>query len=342
MEAGLSNAIVIVLIVLAMLLSFSIGGNDESPAPLAATGTLKFNTVLIIGGTGLIIGTLFLSEEVASTVGAKFLGPSVNYTIFMLLSVLISGIIWLIVGSFAGIPLSSTHSLFGSIFGVVITYLLLNPGVDPAGAFNMSKLTSLVIGWFVSPIVGFFLTLILYKVIAHFFLKKLKGLNQIEKSETLFSWALVIAVFGVCMYTGANSGEAIGIIYALFDGNYITLGGYWFGKVLLGIFVFFGMLIAGRYVVKNLAAQTTDARPSDGFILQVVVFIVLFVVTPMGIPISHSHVVVFCIIGLNSGKRQEVDYKGLGKMALFWVLTFPIAAIAGGLIYLGFFVNGLI
>ena len=102
------------------------------------------------------------------------------------------------------------------------------------------------------------------------------------------------------------------------------------------------MFIAGRYVIKNLAAQTTSARPSDGFILQVVVFIVLFVVTPMGIPISHSHVVVFCIIGLNTGKRQEVDYKGLGKMALFWILTFPIAAIVGGLIYLGFITNGLI
>ena len=52
---SLSNVIVIVLIILAMLLSFSIGGNDETPAPLAATGTLKFNTVLIIGGLGLNI-----------------------------------------------------------------------------------------------------------------------------------------------------------------------------------------------------------------------------------------------------------------------------------------------
>lgn len=339
---GLSNVIVIVLIILAMFLSFSIGGNDETPAPLAATGTMKFNAVLIIGGLGLTIGTIFLSEEVASTVGGKFLGPSVDYTIYMLLSVLISAILWLIVGSFSGIPLSSTHSLFGSIVGVVITYLIVNPSVDPAGAFNTAKLTSLVIGWFVSPLVGFFLTFILYKVISTLFLIKLKGLNQIENSEMIFSWVLLIAVFGVAVSTGANSGEAIGIIYALFDGNYINSGGYWFGKVLLGIFAFLGIYIAGRYVIKNLATQTTDARPSDGFIIQIVVFIVLFVATPMGIPLSHSHVIVFCIIGLNVGKRQEVDYKGLGKIALFWVLTFPIAALVGGLTYLGFFMNGLI
>ena len=333
---GLSSVIVIVLIILAMLLSFSIGGNDETPAPLAATGMLKFTAVLIVGGVGLLIGTIFLSGEVAETVGAKFLGPSVDYTIYMLISVLISAIVWLIVGSFSGIALSSTHSLFGSIVGVVITYLIINPGVDPAGAFNTSKLISLVIGWFVSPLVGFFLTVIIYKVISTLFLKKLKGLNQIENSETIFSWALLIAVFGVSVYTGANSGEAIGIIYALFDMGQVNSGGYFLLKVFLGIFAFLGLFIAGRYVVKNLASQTTDARPSDGFIIQIVVFIVLFVVTPMGIPISHSHVIVFCIIGLNAGKRQEVDYKGLGKMALFWVLTFPISAIVGGLIFFGF------
>jgi len=39
------------------------------------------------------------------------------------------------------------------------------------------------------------------------------------------------------------------------------------------------------------------------------------VVTPLGIPISHSHVIVFCIIGLNAAKKQEVDYRGIGKMA---------------------------
>lgn len=339
---GYSNVIVIVLIILAIFLSFSIGANDETPSPLAATGTIKFISVLIIGGLGLLIGTIFLSEEVASTVGAKFLGPSVNYSTYMLLSVLISAILWLVVGSFVGIPLSSTHSLFGSIVGVVITYLLLNPGVDPAGAFNTAKLTSLVIGWFVSPLVGFFLTFILYRIISKSYLNKLKGLNQIEKSEIYFSWALLIAVCGVSIYNGANSGEAIGIIYALFNENYINQGEYLLGKVLLGIFAFLGIFIVGRYVIKNLASQTTDARPSDGFIIQIVVFIVLFVVTPMGIPISHSHVIVFCIIGLNAGKRHEVDYKGLGKMALFWVLTFPIAAIVGGLIYFGFFMNGLI
>ena len=64
--------------------------------------------------------------------------------------------------------------------------------------------------------------------------------------------------------------------------------------------------------------------------------------TEIGMPISHSHVVVFAIIGLNVAKNYEVDYKNLGKMAIYWVLTLPVAAVMGGLIYYGFFINGLI
>lgn len=336
-----SNVIIIVLIILALFLSFSIGANDETSAPLAAAGTVKFKVVLILGGIGLIIGTLFLSQEVASTVGKKFLGPEVTYTVYMLFSVLISAIIWLIIGSFAGIPLSSTHSLFGSIIGVVIVYIIFQ-GKDPIGAFNWAKMVSVIFGWIISPVVGFILTYCLYKVLSKFLLKKLKGLNRIESSERYFAWFLLITVFGVEIYTGANSAEALGILYALYNEAYLNFVSYWFWKVFLGIFAFLGIYIAGRYVIKNLASQTTDARPSEGFILQLSVFIVLFVVTPLGLPISHSHVIVFCIVGLNVAKKQEFDYKGIGKMAVYWLLTLPIAAIMGGLIYIGFYSNGFI
>lgn len=166
---NLSSFIVIVLIILSLFLSFSIGANDEAPAPLAAAGIIKFKYVLILGGIGLAIGAIFLSEEVSSTVGKKFVGEDVTYTIYMLLSVLISAIIWLIIGSFAGIPLSSTHSLFGAIIGVVIVFISFQ-GINVTGAFNWIVVISLIIGWFLSPIVGFLLTFVLYKVTAKLFL----------------------------------------------------------------------------------------------------------------------------------------------------------------------------
>ncbi|MFX1337213.1 MAG: anion permease [Promethearchaeota archaeon] len=337
MESEIAGIIVAVLITLAIGLAFSIGANDETSAPLAAAGTLKIRMVLIVGGAAIAFGTIFLSQGVASMVGEKILGPGIKYTIFMLFAVLISSILWLVIGSFAGIPLSSTHSLIGSIFGVVIVYALFYGGVDPATAFNWEKLGTVVISWFLSPLFGLLVTYGLYKLIEKLYLSKKKGLSEIEKSEKNFAGALLAAIIFAEIWVGANSAEALGILYALYSNGEIDLATYYFFVVICAILAFLGLYIAGRYVIRNLASQLTDARPSDGFIIQLSSAIILMFCTVIySVPISHSHVIVFCIIGLNIAQKKEVDYAKLGKMFIFWVLTFPLAAIMAGLIYFGF------
>ncbi len=339
---GLSFILVITVILLAFGLSFAIGGNDETSTPLAAVGSIKFVYVLIIGGLGLAIGMIIFSEGVASLVGAGILGEGIEYTVYMLLAVLISSILWLVLGSFAGIPLSSTHALVGSIFGVVIVYSLSVGGVDPTTAFNWGKLGKVVISWFISPVAGLLVTYGMYKIISRFFLQRHKGLNKIENSERKFIWGLLIAVFMASIWTGANSAEALGMIYALSHNGTIPVSSYYPLVVVCGIFAFFGLFIAGRYVIRNLASQMTDTRPSDGFIIQLAsALILMFTTVIYSVPISHSHVIVFCIIGMNIAQKKEVNYSGLGKMALFWVVTFPMAALLAGLIYTGFISFGM-
>jgi len=342
MEFELGAIIVIVLIILALALSFSIGANDETPAPLAAAGTIKFKAVLILGGAGLAIGTIFLSQGVASLVGEGILGPGIKYSVFMLLAVLISSILWLIIGSLAGIPLSSTHALIGSIVGVVIVYALFSGGIDVITALNWEKVFLVIISWVITPLAGFLITYILYKIIAKFFISKSKGITDIENSERKFAWMLLIAVFAASVWTGANSAEALGILYGLYSNDSLTIEMYYLFVVICGIFAFLGIYFAGRFVIKNLASQMTDARPSDGFILQISASIILAIATIFSVPISHSHVIVFSIIGLNVAQKKDIDYKGIGKMSLFWILTFPIAAIVAGLLYFGFISFGMV
>jgi PiT family inorganic phosphate transporter len=336
-EYEIAGIIVIVLITLAIFLSFSIGANDETSAPLAAAGTIKLKIVLIIGGAAIAFGTIFLSEGVASMVGEKILGPGIKYTIFMLLAVLISAIIWLIIGSFAGIPLSSTHSLVGSIFGVVIIYAIFKGNVNLETAFNWEKLGGVILSWFISPVLGLLVTYVLYKLVERFYLSKQKGLNDIENSERNFAYALFIAIIFAEIWVGANSAEALGILYALYSNGELTIVSYYFFVVICALIAFLGLYIAGRHVIRNLASQLTDSRPSDGFIIQLSsALILMFCTVIYNVPVSHSHVIVFCIIGLNMAQKKEVDYGKLSKMIIFWILTFPVAAILAGLIYMGF------
>jgi len=308
MAVDIISIVVVVLIALAIALAFSIGANDETLSTLVGAGVIKFKVALLIGGLAVGVGMFSFSFAfVAKTVGADLLGEAVAYTEFMLLAVLISSILWLVIGSFSGIPLSSTHSLVGSIFGVVFVYALTHGDVNPETAFNWVKLNNVILGWFISPLSGLIITYVLFKLLAKVYLSKLKGLNQIEKSEKNFKWLLLIAVIFAEIWVGANSGEALGILYGLLDGGTLNLEQYIFFAFICGVFSCLGIYIA-----------------------------------VLSLPISHSHVIVFCIIGMSVAQRKEVDYKGLGKMAIYWVLTFPVAAILAGLIYFGFNLFGLV
>ncbi len=342
MAGDLTSILVIVLIILAISLAFAIGANDETLSSLVGAGVLKFKVALLIGGIAVGAGMFSFSFSfVAKTVGSDLLGEGLTYTTFMLLTVLISSIIWLVIGSFAGIPLSSTHSLIGSIVGVVIVYSFLQGGVNPETAFNWVKLGNVVLGWFISPVFGLIITYMLFKIIAKTYLSKLKGLNQIEKSEKNFKWLLLITVIFAEIWVGANSGEALGILYGLLDNGSLNMGQYLFYAFICGIASCIGIYFAARYVIRNLASQMIDSRPSEGLIIQLSTALILMVATLLSLPISHSHVIVFCIIGMGLAQKKEVDYKGLGKMGVYWVLTFPIAGLLAGFLYLGFNLFGL-
>lgn len=338
MEPISTQMIIIVLIALAIALAFSIGANDETLSALIGTGALKFKMALILGGIAIGFGMILTSGGfVAKTVGSDILGEGLTYTTSMLLTVLISSIIWMIVGSFLGIPLSSTHALVGSVVGVVIVYSLTQEAMTPEMAFNWEKLGSVISSWFISPIFGLLITYFLFRIIARLYLSRLKGLNQIERSERHIKWLLLIAVLFAEIWVGANSGEALGILYGLLDNGSIAIQEYFLYAVICGIFAFLGIYFAARYVIRNLASQMIDSRPSEGLIIQTSSAIILMIATLFGLPISHSHVIVFCIIGMNLAQKKEVEYKSIGKMGIFWVLTFPIAALLAGIIYYFFY-----
>lgn len=337
MASDLTQLIIIVLIILAIGLAFSIGANDETLSALVGTGALKFKLALIIGGIAIGSGMILTSGGfVAKTVGSDILGKGLTYTTSMLLTVLISSIIWLVIGSFAGIPLSSTHSLVGSVVGVVIVYSLTQEVVSLENAFNWEKLGSVILSWFFSPFFGFVITYLLFRILAKFYLSRLKGLNQIERAERSFKWLLLITIIFAEIWVGANSGEALGILYGLLGNGSLEIQEYFFYAVICGIFAFLGIYIAARFVIRNLASQMTDSRPSEGLIIQTSSALILMIATLFGLPISHSHVIVFCIIGMNIAQKKEVAYKSIGKMGIFWVLTFPIAALLAGIIYYSF------
>lgn len=341
MSFSIFTILIITLVGLTFALSFSTGANDETLAPLAGANAFKFNIILMLGGAALTCGLIFLSQGVSKTVGSDILGPGVKYSTYMLLAVLIGSTTWLIVGSLLGLPLSSTHCIIGGVFGVVIIYTLFQGDIELTSAFNNALLINIVISWFLSPLFGFMVSYVIFKTLGKFHLFRLKGLSQIEKSERIYTWLLLFSVLGCELFAGGNDGgKIVGLLYGLYNNGSIYVSQYFFFVVICGIFVFLGIFFVGRFVIKNLASQMIEARPSDGFVIQLSSMLILMVCTLLALPVSHTQVLVFAILGLNLAQRKESDYKAFGKMIAFWILTIPIAALLAGFIYFGFFCLG--
>ncbi|MHA1199090.1 MAG: inorganic phosphate transporter [Candidatus Heimdallarchaeaceae archaeon] len=356
------DPVIIVLLILMLVLSFGIGANDETMATLVGSRSIKTKYAIILGAVLAFVGVIFLSEQVGKTIGENLLGYRVVYNHYMLFAIIISTTIWLIVASTTGAPISTTHSVVGSVFGVAIIWsiqqkALVLPthsvistvfgvtstwGFQAESAFlaslNWGKLGEVALGWVLSPLLGLIGALLLKLLVNKIISKFQKGLDRLEKMERVSSLLLIGIISWTQVSRGGNdSANALGILYGLIEsgGNdSVVLDQYKIWLVIgVGIMLSLGILIIGRKVIKNVGNNLLDMKPSDGLSIELSTSIVLFVATILGLPVSGTHVLVFAIIGAGFVKGEKPEGKSFRKMLTSWLITFPVAAVLSAVLY---------
>ncbi len=352
--------IVIIILVLMVILSFGIGANDETMATLVGSRVLKTKYVIALAAILSFIGVYFLSDKVGKTIGENLLGPYVEYSISMLIAIIISTTIWLIVASSTGAPISTTHSVVGAVFGVIIVWSFLPAqsfltSIDTiynlsiqriSGGFHLgqsflvsmdwSVLGQVALGWVISPLMGFFGAFLFKYVLNKILATQMRGLERLEKLERILGYVLILLVGWTQISRGGNdSANALGIMYGLVDSGQLTNDPLTITLLTLttGGVLALGIVIIGRNVIKNVGNNLIAMRPSDAISIELATSITLFLATIFGFPISGSHVLIFAVVGAGMVKGERPDKKSFRKMVLSWVITFPIAAALSALIY---------
>jgi PiT family inorganic phosphate transporter len=317
-----------------LALSFGIGANDETMATLVGSRSLKFRYIIIIAAILVFVGVLVLSEQVGKTIGENLINlDEVDYNVYMLFSIIISTTIWLIVASSTGAPISTTHSVVGSVFGIAIVWSL-QPGQNFLSSMNWDELGKVALGWVLSPVLGM-LGAIVFKIVVNKLMKRIqKGLVRIEKTERIFSILLIGIVGWTQISRGGNdSANALGIMYGLIEAGQFSEQYSIYLILAVGIIIALGLVVIGRNVIKNVGNNLIAIRPSDAFSIELSTSIVLFLATLLGFPVSGTHVLVFSIIGAGLVQGEKPDKKSFRKMLISWIITFPVAAALSALIY---------
>jgi PiT family inorganic phosphate transporter len=95
-----------------------------------------------------------------------------------------------------------------------------------------------------------------------------------------------------------------------------------------------GTLTGGWRIMKTMGQKIVKLRPIDGFCAETASAASIFLATHLGVPVSTTHVITGAVAGVGAAKSiASVKWQVTIKIVWAWILTIPLSALCGGLIY---------
>ncbi|MBN2140416.1 MAG: inorganic phosphate transporter [Desulfovibrionaceae bacterium] len=145
------------------LMAFNLGANDVANSMASAVGAraISVRQAVLIASVLNFVGAVFLGSHVTATISkgiiqADKIGDPALMMVGMF-SALLAAALWVLVATLTALPVSSTHSIVGSIMGVGIV-------AGGFGAVNWWVMGGIVLSWIISP---FFAAAIAYMIFSH-------------------------------------------------------------------------------------------------------------------------------------------------------------------------------
>ena len=199
---------------IAFVFEFINGFHDTANAVTTViyTKTLKPTPAVFFSGfmnfLGVLLGGTTVAFSIVNLLPVDLLiDGSGSRAIVMVLALLLSGVIWNLGTWWMGLPVSSSHTLIGSIMGVGIASSLMSKG--NLDGINWSKASSVGQALLISPMIGFFAAAILLLVMKMIF-KNPNLYHPPGEGDNPPSWiraVLIATCGGVSMAHGSNDGQ---------------------------------------------------------------------------------------------------------------------------------------
>lgn len=225
LDAGLTILLILSLLA-ACAFEFINGFHDtaNAVATVIYTHSLKPRIAVIWSGLWNFIGVYF--GGIAVAMGIVNLLPvealvdaNMTHGISMIMSLIFTAIIWNLGTWYFGIPVSSSHTLIGSIFGVGLAYMFL-PG-STGVALNWYKVEEVGLSLLISPLLGFFVAMLLMYVL-RLVIKNKQIFKKPQDAKAPPLWIrsiMVLTCTAVSFSHGSNDGQkGVGLVMMILIG----------------------------------------------------------------------------------------------------------------------------
>ena len=365
------------LFLLVLALAYANGTNDVSKAiaTLVGSGVTDYRTAILWGTIWTTVGAAVsgvVAGAMLKTFSSGLILPGIAAPPALAGAVMVGAIAWVLVASWTGLPVSTTHALTGALVGAGLVAI----GSD---GLTWSAITQkIALPLLLSPVLALSLSLVLHPVI-RFIAGRWEGtclcvmpesralvtIDERGNTRTLFQASAlgepVVAVPSQCDRAGLR-GVTIGLdtIHWISSGltslargindapkilAMLLLGGAlasWPSEIMkvaafagAALAMGLGSFIGGYRVTEVLAEKVTRMDHVEGLSANVTTSALVLVTATMGLPVSTTHVSSSAIIGIGLLKGiKAVRWTTVRDMVLAWIVTQPVAGILAGLAYL--------
>lgn len=323
----------IVVVILVLIFDFLNGFHDSanSIATVVSTKALSPLTAVILAAFFNFIAFTVFPMKVAATIGKDVVDASV-LDMTVISSALVAAITWNILTWWWGLPSSSSHTLVGGLVGAAISHA----GVSAVIFGGFIKIVAFI---FIAPMLGMLISFF----ISSFVVWLLRHANP-NNVNSVFRKLQLVSSSALSLGHGGNDAQkSMGIIWAALIINQMMSNDdplpLWV-KLSCQTAIALGTLFGGWRIVKTMGQRITKIRPCEGFCAEISGATTLFFSTHFGIPVSTTHTITGAIIGVGARKGISAVKWGVTKKIFWaWILTIPVSAAIGSVMY--FFFNAI-
>lgn len=333
MEPTLALPLLIGLVALALAFDFLNGLHDAANSIATVVSTRLLGPVTAVAFAAFFnFAAYFLSlafpelHKVAETIGKGIIDKDL-VTPGVVFGALVGAMFWNVVTWLKGIPSSSSHALVGGIVGA---------GVAHAGMEGIiwGGLNKTLIAIVLSPTIGMMISMLIM-LISSWAMKDATA----RKAEGGFKSLHLMSSATYSISHGLNDAQkTMGIITVLL---YST--GYLKGEfhvphwVAISCYIAIGLgtLSGGWKIIQTMGTRITKLSHHQGFGASMGGSIMVFAASWLGIPVSTTHTITGCVIGVGAARRASAVRWGVaGNLLVAWFLTVPASAAVGAAFYM--------
>ena len=196
-----ASVFVTLAVIFGLYMTWGVGANDVANAmgTSVGSGAITVKKAILIAAVFEFAGAVLAGGHVTGTIRKDIIDPafvpSSEILVYGMLASLLAAGVWLMVASYFGWPVSTTHTIVGSLIGFGVV------GLGPQ-AVAWDKVGGIVASWLISPLIGATLAFLLTMSVRKLILDTSNPFQNAKKYGPVYVFLMGVLIALVTMFKG--------------------------------------------------------------------------------------------------------------------------------------------